>query len=443
QPRLDQTRLDVQSIIDSLRGKREAPFRSDNAGPRPPTPLESIDPVEHVLPKSIARRYVATRRDIRFLTLSLRGQHPPPFTQRRADTFERRRDAGRRPALETKTVRVTAVQRTTPDAVTLMLEASSGSFEDFEPGQFMTIAVDIEGVRYQRAYSICTPRTALPRLAITVKRVEGGVVSNYLNDRVCAGDLIRVRGPSGSFCIRPNPEAQRHFVLFAAGSGITPMMSILDALLREEPDARVDLIFGNRNEQSILFQEQLEQYAAEFPDRFSVRHVLSRASEDWQGARGRVDRPAASAWLDSLETGSIEPMYLLCGPGPMMESVREELLSRGVPSDRIQQERFVTPRADVRTALPTTPQQATFVLDGVAHDLTVEPGASLLQAGLDAGLPLGHSCTMGGCGACKVKMRRGAVHMDEPNALTPQEREAGYVLACIAHPTEPLEVESK
>jgi ring-1,2-phenylacetyl-CoA epoxidase subunit PaaE len=443
-PRLDQTRLDLQSVLDSLRGHHEPPFRDLHGGPRSPKPLRTIDPVEHILPRPLAERYAATRRDLRFLSLSLRGHHPPPFTRRQQATQRPRVvEPSIAPNLQTRKFRVAAIEHPIEDAVTLELEAPAGAVETFLPGQFLTLTVEIAGVSHRRAYSVCSSPASLPRLSITIKRVEGGIVSNYLNDEVRVGDLLRVHGPAGTFTVVPDPRAERHFVILAAGAGITPMISIIHDLLHAEPGTRIDLVYGNRSEQSILYRAWLEEMAAAFSERFTVHHMLSRPSPDWKGKLGRVDRRNADEVLDAIVADGSPAQYLVCGPQPMMEEVREALAARGVPAASIRQERFVSPRSATTAALPTTPQPATFSVAGVEHELIVPPTKTLLQAGLDAGLPLGYSCAMGGCGACKVKLRRGSVRMDEPNALTSQEREGGYVLACIAHPTEPVEVEAK
>ncbi len=441
-PRIDQARLDLKAVVDSFAGRHALPFRNTQRVPRPPPPLAAIDPIEHLLPKVLARRYVTTRRDLQFLTLSLRGKHPPPFHSRHRPAPENQPRPTDTPSLEFLPFRVVDVRRPIPDAVTIEIEPPSGAVPGFRPGQFLSFHVHVEGVAHQRAYSICSLPSQLPRMAITVKRVPGGIVSNYLIEHLRPGDLLSARGPSGSFGISNQTGDLRHLALVAAGSGITPMIPIMHDVLRRQPSARVDLLFGNRSERSILFREHLDACISESDGRLSVRHVLSRPSETWSGARGRIDAEALSDWLEEIDAGEEATEYLLCGPEAMMQHVREVLTRRGVSEARIRQERFVTPRTSARNARPRSPQAAVYEVGGRSHDLIVPPGKSLLQAGLDAGIPLGYSCAMGGCGTCKVKLRGGSVHMDEPNALTSHEREEGYVLACIAHPLEPVEVES-
>jgi ferredoxin-NADP reductase len=335
---------------------------------------------------------------------------------------------------------VTNVQRLTADAIQIDLEAPE-SLTTFTPGQFLTLTVEVDGTSHRRAYSIWSTPESLPRLSIAVKRVPHGVVSGHLHDHVKAGDTLLARGPAGLFAITPNPVAH-HIVAFAAGSGITPILSIVQSVLRNEPDTQIDLVYGNRHEHTILFRDLLDALASSHGDRFRLHHVLSQPSESWQGATGRVNESTAATLLEDVNGSEASSEYLLCGPDPMMRTLSAWLDRRGVPASRIRQERFLSPRPDSHRPRPSSPQPATYRIHGISRDVLVPPSKTVLQAGLDAGMAMGHSCAMGGCGACKVKLRRGSVYMDEPNALTASEREAGNVLACIAYAQEPIEVES-
>lgn len=435
-PRLDQSRLDLQSLIDSLRGKHEKPFHTPNAGPRPPTPLQTIDPLAHVLPQPLARRYLSTRRDLHFLSMHLRGLHPPPFFQRAARPLRHQpKDLSPIP------FQVTNVQHLGADAVQIDLEAPPGSLTTFLPGQFLTLTVEVDGATHRRAYSIWSTPEALPRVSIAVKRVPNGAVSGYLHDHIKPGDTLLARGPAGLFTVAPNPTSQRHLIAFAAGSGITPILSIVQSTLRNEPLSQIDLVYGNRHEHTILFRDLLDDLASIHGDRFRVHHVLSQPSESWQGTTGHVNDLSATALLEKPGLDA-SAEYLLCGPDPMMRTLRTWLDRHGIAASQIHQERFVSPRPDSHRPRPSSPQPATYRIHGKARDVLVPASKTVLQAGLDAGLAMGHSCAMGGCGACKVMLQKGSVHMDEPNALTARERDAGYVLACIAYPQEPIEVES-
>jgi ferredoxin-NADP reductase len=433
--RIDRTRLDAQSVVDSLRGIHEAPFRTSEIGPRVPVPLASIDPLEHILPRPVSARYVSVRRDLDYFSMQLRGRHPPPFWSRQARQ-RRQEHAG-----TSMPLRVEHVDHPTGDAVVVEFRVPPGHMHRFLPGQFVTLHLRVGGVEHRRAYSICSTPDALPSLRIAVRRVEGGTVSTYLHDHVRPGDTIEANGPSGSFTEMPTPGQRRRFLMLAAGSGITPMMSLIPALLQGEPDTDVELVYGNRSEGSILFRESIEQLVGAHPSRFRVHHVLSRPSDGWRGRKGWVDPEFVASLIDAKRNGEAPTDFMLCGPEAMMQALAEMLEGRGVPPSRIRRERFVTPRQT--SPRPDVPQRGVYRIHGTSREVIIPAGKTLLQAGVEAGLPLRSSCAMGGCAACKVKLHRGAVHMDEPNALTAREREDGYVLACIAYATEPVEVVSE
>ncbi|MCG8916378.1 FAD-binding oxidoreductase [Actinokineospora sp. PR83] len=321
-------------------------------------------------------------------------------------------------------VRVAEVRRETPGAVTLVLEAvgSPASF-DFRPGQFFTLVTDIDGRPVRRAYSASSAPGA-PRLEVTVKHVEGGRFSTHVHHDLRAGDLLSVRGPSGAF--HADPAAAHEVVLIAAGSGVTPMMSMIRTLLAASPTtARIALLYSNRCEEEVIFAAELLRLAGQHPERLSVTHVLTRE-------RGRLDAAGVRTWLTELGP-SADARYYLCGPQALMDTARGVLAERGVPDDRVHHERY-TSGADT-TATTTAPQEMV-VRDG-AHEVgsaVVEPGQTLLDAGLAAGLPMPYSCTVGNCGDCVVKLRGGEVAMNGPNCLTPEQEADGYVLTCVGRP---------
>ena len=441
-PRIDQTRLDLQAVIDAVRGRHPPPFFDQLHGPTPPTPLHAIDPIESLLPRALAHRYLSVRRDLRSVSDGIRGRHPAPFSipHRRTILSVAPTQAATQNWIP---VRVTSVERHGGIAATLHLEAQPSALPAFLPGQFVTVDVDLNGATHRRAYSICSSPAEAPRIAITIKRVEGGTVSGYLIDSVQAGDVLRLRGPSGSFTAPVGDDAQPHLLLFAAGSGITPMMSILRAVLPAPPHTRVSLLFGNRNEDHILFRQELDQLVENHGARFDLVHVLSHASPTWTGARGRIDTTSAPRLLDALpDFDPTNATYMLCGPEGMMDAVQSVLLERGAVGSQIHRERFLSPGSVEDTArIPKTEQTVSFRSGDTERVFVVPPGRTILEAGLDAGVPLKFSCAMGGCAACRVKLRKGTVYMPEPNALTDQERADGFVLACISHPTEAVEVE--
>ncbi|WNV87125.1 2Fe-2S iron-sulfur cluster-binding protein [Umezawaea sp. Da 62-37] len=319
-------------------------------------------------------------------------------------------------------VRIAEVRRETPSAVTLVLEdaGNPGPF-DFRPGQFFTLVLDIDGRPVRRAYSASSAPGA-SRLEVTVKQVDNGRFSTRVHS-LRAGDRLSVRGPSGSF--HADPAAAHDVVMIAAGSGVTPMMSMIRTLLPAPEAGRISLLCSNRDEEEVIFADDLLRLEQENPRRLSVTHVLTRQ-------RGRLDAAGVRGWLTGLGA-SEDARYYLCGPEALVDVVQGVLTELGVPEDRVHHERY-TSGADTTTAT-TTPQEMV-VLDG-AHDVgtaVVEPGQTLLDAGLAAGLPMPYSCTVGSCGDCMVKLRTGEVAMNGPNCLTPRQKADGYVLACVGCP---------
>ncbi|MET9629722.1 2Fe-2S iron-sulfur cluster-binding protein [Lentzea sp. NPDC006480] len=311
------------------------------------------------------------------------------------------------PADPLREVQVVEMRRETPSAVTLVLE--DGRPFDFRPGQFFTLVAG----QVRRPYS-ASSAPGSPRLEVTVKHVEGGLFSDHVRQNLAVGDRLLVRGPSGSFHL----TADHDVVLVAAGSGVTPMMSIIRTLLAEPSGSRIALLYSNRTEEETIFADELARLADLHPGRFSVTHVVT--SRD-----GRLDVPRVRRWVTALAPSAGAHFYL-CGPEPLMAAVREAL---DVPEDRVHVERYTSGPAAV--AASTSPQR--MVIDGVGSAV-VEAGQTLLDAGLAAGLPLPYSCTVGSCGECVMKLRAGKVSQQEPNCLTPRQRAEGRILTCTSSP---------
>ncbi|BCY10787.1 2Fe-2S iron-sulfur cluster-binding protein [Actinoplanes sp. L3-i22] len=336
-----------------------------------------------------------------------------------------------RAATASREMTIADVRPETPDAVTIVLVDTTdpGRPIDFRPGQFFTVVTEIDGRPVRRAYSASSAPGA-DRLEITVKRTAGGLFSTHATEVLRPGDRLTVRGPSGTF--RPGPGGD--LVLVAAGSGVTPMMSVIRSALAVPGDSRLALLCGNRDETSVLFAAELDRLRREHPVRLSVMHRLTRPGPEWTGGRGRLDPDAVQAWLDTTTAGPRDH-YLLCGPEPVMRTVHDVLTGRGVPADRIHRESY-TSAADTPAGPATGPHRMTVEDDGhPVAAVTVRPGETLLSAGLAAGVPMPYSCTVGNCGECVVRLRAGSVVMGEPNCLTPAQRADGYVLTCVGRPT--------
>jgi ferredoxin-NADP reductase len=322
---------------------------------------------------------------------------------------------------------VREVRRETADALTLVLADPGGAPIAFRPGQFFTLLVDVGGETVRRAYSACSSHLDPSQVAITVKRVDGGRVSSHLHATAAPGLQLRVLGPSGDFGLAPDASAARHVLLIGGGSGITPLMSIARGVLDVEPQSTVTLVYGNRRDDDVIFARELDAMAS---DRFRVVHVLEEPAPR-AAHTGRLDEATCRAVLADV---AAPDRVFVCGPEPMMDAARAALVARGVDPAIIAIERFATVRA---ARVAHTAQPVTIELRGTTRTITVEPGATVLDAAIDAGLAMPFSCAMGGCGACAVELRSGALDLDEPNCLTPDERARGKVLTCVARPLGP------
>lgn len=391
-----------------------------------------------ILPRFWEPRLVQLRRDLETVIAGFRGERPPTWLARDGSRY---RDEGRSKRLATRELEIVEVVHETPSAVSLVLADPSGQpLPPVRPGQFFTLLVEHQGETLRRAYSVSSDCRDRTRLRLTIKRVAGGRVSNHLNDEARPGMRLRVLGPSGEF----GCSQARELVLIAGGSGITPMMAMISTLLPSSPDCSIALFYANRSADQVIFAEALRELEVEHRDRLRVHSILEQPPPGFGGfggAVGRCDRPTLARLLDAEPlAASPTAEFLLCGPGPMMEIAGELLLERGVAATRIRRETFLAPQLDDAAAMPRSPQAITVAIGGREVGVVVQPGQSILEAGLAAGLPMPYSCAMGGCAACKVKLERGAVIMRSPNCLSAGEREAGFVLACVANPTEPCRV---
>jgi ring-1,2-phenylacetyl-CoA epoxidase subunit PaaE len=324
------------------------------------------------------------------------------------------------PATAPRPVRVVDVVRETADAVTVTLATEDGRPLPFRAGQYLTHCYPIGGRTVRRAFSLCAPEGG--PLAYTVKILPGGLASTYVAHALKPGDGYQVLGPSGEFTLE---DGAAPLVFLAAGSGITPVIGLIETALMRDPDRAVRLVYASRDETSIIFRARLEALAARHPA-LHVEHVLSQPSPAWPGARGRLDAQRAATLLAPPDGAVV----YLCGPQGLMDAASEGLTARGWPAQRIHRERFLAAPAPT-AARPTQPQEIVFARSG--RTVTQRPGESVLEAGLREGVALAFSCTVGGCAACKVKISEGQVALNEPNCLAPDERAQGYTLACSAY----------
>ncbi len=387
------------------------------------------------LPDRLGPVVEQARLDVRMLRDRLvRGKTPSPVIVRPRTPGDVVSLPSRTPNMA-RTVHVTRVVRETNDAVSIYLTEADGSPIAFEPGQFLSVDVTVDGEKLRRAYSLAGPCIEGAATHITVKRIPEGRVSHHLNDTVAEGQTLEVLGPSGNFTVEPHPSNRRHLVMVAGGSGITPVISILETVLRKEPESRVTLIYGSRAWDDVIFRQRLEALSDEFGERLIVDHVLEHPPEWWTGESGLLASHVLESRLNVFDIADDGAQsYFLCGPTPMMEAAHETLERRGVSADRILEERFTSPEARSDVQGSRTTERVTIKRAGGELGIHVEPGQTLLEAALAAGADLPFSCAMGGCGACRVRVEDGDIQMEEPNCLGRAEREEGYVLTCIGRP---------
>jgi ferredoxin-NADP reductase len=324
--------------------------------------------------------------------------------------------------LAPRAVRVVDIRRETASAVTLLLEPEDGRRIVIRAGQYLTHCFNIGGSVHKRAYSLSTSESGA--LACTIKLIPSGVVSKYVSQQLRIGDHYSLIGPSGDFVL--DPASTRPLAFLAAGSGITPVISLIETALTQNAERSIRLLYASRNESEIIFRERLDELAQRHPN-LKITHVLSQPSPAWSGERGRLNGERAAALLNA-----VDPDVYLCGPVELMDSTEQALRARGVSDQQIRRERFFAASQSQATR-PTTPQQIEFRVSG--KTITQQPGETILEAGLRENLALPFSCTVGGCGHCKVQILEGDAALNEPNCLSPEERAAGYTLACSAFAT--------
>lgn len=310
-------------------------------------------------------------------------------------------------------------------------------------GQYLTLSFNLRGEEVRRAYSLCSSPYTSNNLKVGVKRVKGGLVSNHINDSIKVGDTIDVLPPMGEFYVDVNPSRYKSYYLFAAGSGITPILSILKSVLNGEENSYVYLAFGNTNQSTIMFNEELKSLQKQYADRFVLVNTLSKPKSSWKSLfsskdkdfnKGRIDSKFVQQFINDNPPYAQDAVYYICGPEGMIKSTQKALEQIDVPADRIYKEYFGT--ASTKTSTRGIDQaHLTAYINDEKVEVNIKKPNSILRTLLDNNHDMPFSCEGGVCGMCKCKLTKGEVVMNNNLALGEDEVEEGYILACQSVPT--------
>ena len=337
---------------------------------------------------------------------------------------------------------VESIEPLTDDSVAITFAVPEDLRDDyaFSHGQHLTVRTELAGDDVRRNYSICSPASS-GVLRVAVKRLPGGAFSEHALDVLRPGDLLDVMTPTGRFFTELDPAHRKHYVCVAAGSGITPILSILASTLEAEPLSSVTLVYANRTHKTVMFLEEIEDLKDTYRERFQLIHVLSREPQEVELFSGRLDADRMGRILDALLPPGTVDEWFLCGPFEMVSDLRKLLVKEGVPKKTIHAEVFHVESGPPvrRTPVETTDAEGakvTITLDGRTSTFALAPdGPAVLDAALAVRADAPFACKGGVCGTCRAKVLEGTVEMDTNWALEPDEVERGYVLTCQSHPT--------
>lgn len=353
------------------------------------------------------------------------------------------------------TVKNTTQETADATTVTFSVPAELRKDFDYTQGQYLTLIFNLKSGEARRAYSMCSSPTE-DDIAVTVKRVEGGLISNHICDNVTAGTTVNVLPPDGRFYTKLDETAKKTYYFFAAGSGITPVYSIIKTILEKEPKSTVHLLYGNRNEDSVIFKEGLNRAAKRYAGQFTVTHILSQPKREkagglfgafkkgkisWTGAVGRIDERMVNEFLEKNPDINKNAEYFICGPGAMIDTAEKALLRKGIDEKNIHTERFTVTKDTENQIAGTDGATAKITLDGKVTEVDVPADKTILDVLIEAKINPPYSCTSGACSTCMAKVTKGEAKMDACFALDDDEVEEGYILTCQAHPvTDEIEL---
>lgn len=334
-------------------------------------------------------------------------------------------------------LKVKEVVRETADAVTLVFEQPADENLNYQPGQFITLILTIAGKKVRRAYSLCSAPALGELPAVTVKAVAGGIMSNYINNEVKAGDVIQIMEPMGSFVLDINASNKKQVFLFGGGSGVTPLISIAKSILNQELESKISIIYANRDQDSIIFKTAVEHLQEKYAGRLDVIHFLETPPADWTGEVGYMTKEKITNIIADLKDDTYsEILYMTCGPEPLMNIVWESLEELNIPEDKKYKESFVAGNTSPSAIIAddNAAKEVVILLEGEEYTYEVPANKTILEAGLDKNIDMPYSCQSGLCTACRGKCLQGSIKMDEDDGLSEEEKAEGYVLLCVGHP---------
>lgn len=340
-------------------------------------------------------------------------------------------------------LKVKAVKRETGDCVSIAFDLPTDLKKAYvyKPGQYLTLKKDINGEDIRRSYSICSGLND-NELRVAVKKVHNGQFSSYANEILKAGDELEVMTPMGNFTTEISSDTEKSFVFFAAGSGITPVLSLVKTILQNAPKSDITLFYGNKGFDSVIFREELEELKNSYMNSFRLIHIFSRESIGNKMQKGRIDHNKVEGLHQAFLLNQDIDEVFVCGPEPMIYAVSETFEKLGVAKENIHFELFTTPSEKGKVVEQPKEKEVhvnanvKIILDGEDTLISLDSdGDTILEAGQKAGADLPFACKGGVCCTCKAKIIEGTAKMDVNYALEKDEVEAGYILTCQAHPT--------
>lgn len=347
-------------------------------------------------------------------------------------------------------LKVKKIVKLTKDAVAVYFEIPEDLKRTFryKQGQFLSLQIEINGEKYRREYSLCSSPYSHEDHVIASKVIGNGNVSNYLYNDLKEGDILQVYPPQGKFFTELHDTNEKTYFLIGGGSGITPLISILKSVLHAEPKSKIILYYGNLNEESIMFKYELAELSEKYPDSFKLYNTLSETADSWTGLKGFINKEDLVKIINDNSVDKTSSEFFICGPGEMMDLVKEVLQNEKIPSDKIHIEYFTAP-VHHEEYVPegeeddvVKEREVQIILDGSEYTVSVPPDTVILDAAIKADVDPPYSCKSGICTTCRAKLYSGKVKMDEREGLSDSEIDDGYILTCQSHPlTDDVKIE--